>query len=64
MIMLIHVNGSQKSDSRAGGRYDMVVPSFNTADFEWFNERAPWLPAVRKILGPDCVKIHQACAKG
>jgi len=46
---------------RDAGRYDMVIPSFNTDKFSWFNKEAPWLPAVQRILGKDCVKIQHAC---
>jgi len=47
---------------REEGRYDMQVPHLDdSAAFPWFNEKAPWLPVVRQILGSDCVRLHQAC---
>jgi hypothetical protein len=29
------------------GRYDMVVPGFETEHFSFFNKSAPWLPLVK-----------------
>jgi ectoine hydroxylase-related dioxygenase (phytanoyl-CoA dioxygenase family) len=43
------------------GRYDMTIPAFDAkegGDFEFLNEQAQWLPAVKKILGEDCDCIY------
>jgi len=44
---------------RASGRYDMRVPALDA--MPCFDAEAPWLPLVRRILGPDAVRIHLGC---
>jgi len=46
---------------RDKGRYDMVVPAFQTEQFSWFNKDAPWMPEVKAILGDDAERVYSAC---
>lgn len=48
---------------RGRGRFDMVLPSFDTDEFSFLTdmEKAPWMPIVKTILGDDIVLIHKGC---
>ena len=39
---------------RHAGRYDLQITDFEAESFSFLRSRAPWLPLVRAILGPDC----------
>lgn len=43
---------------RHTGRYDMEIKDFDKPSFAFLREKAPWLPLVHAILGPDCVLNH------
>ena len=46
---------------RGRGRFDMELPVFDTPAFHFMTQLtlAPWMPAVRQILGKDVVLIHK-----
>jgi len=48
---------------RGRGRFDMVIPAFDTASFDFLNnfDKTPWMPIVRAILGDDVILIHKGC---
>jgi hypothetical protein len=48
---------------RGRGRFDMVLPSFDTDEFSFLTDmkKAPWMPIVKTILGDDIVLIHKGC---
>jgi len=43
---------------RHTGRYDMEITNFDKPSFAFLREKAPWLPLVQALLGPDAVLQH------
>ena len=41
---------------RSDGRFDMKVPE----EVRKFLDSAPWMPAIHKLLGPDCVPLYDS----
>eukprot|EP00462_Mataza_sp_D1_P007290 CAMPEP_0175122598 /NCGR_PEP_ID=MMETSP0087-20121206/1802_1 /TAXON_ID=136419 /ORGANISM="Unknown Unknown, Strain D1" /LENGTH=338 /DNA_ID=CAMNT_0016404247 /DNA_START=89 /DNA_END=1105 /DNA_ORIENTATION=+ len=52
--------GFHEIKTRHEGRYDFPISSF-AADMPWLTTQAPWLPAVRSILGADCRLMASGC---
>lgn len=46
---------------RGRGRYDMELPAFDDARFQFLTDfaKTPWMGVVRQILGEDVVLIHK-----
>eukprot|EP00457_Paulinella_chromatophora_P001661 gb/GEZN01001663.1/.p1 GENE.gb/GEZN01001663.1/~~gb/GEZN01001663.1/.p1 ORF type:complete len:836 (-),score=116.50 gb/GEZN01001663.1/:387-2528(-) len=44
------------------GRYDMVIDEFlSDEEYSFLHKDAPWLPAVKLLLGDDCRCVHTGC---
>jgi len=47
---------------RGKGRFDMEIPAFDSPKFSFLtSKRAPWISAVRQILGKDANLVHKGC---
>jgi len=46
---------------RCPGRYDMQVPALDSPDFDFLRGDAPWMEAVRAILGEECRLTVMGC---
>jgi hypothetical protein len=40
-------------------RYDMVIPAFDTEQFDYLTVKSKWLPVVKAILGDDCDCLYK-----
>lgn len=52
------VRGFTTFKMRHTGRYDIEIKDFDKPIFSFLREKAPWLPLVHALLGPDCVLNH------
>jgi hypothetical protein len=57
----LEVNGFTEFKLRGRGRYDFQVPAFRSPLFDFLHDGAPWMPAVKAILGEDCDHIIAGC---
>ena len=46
---------------RNAGRYDLQLPQFKEARFNYLTTDAPWLPFIRAALGADAIVTHFGC---
>jgi len=58
LIEDLQKRGFTQLKTRNVGRYDMALPQFDTAEFDFLRDSAPWLPLVQGLLGADCTLAH------
>jgi len=46
---------------RCPGRYDMQVPELAQKEYDFLRHKAPWMSAIKAILGEDCKLTVMGC---
>ena len=59
LLEQLNTEGFQSLKQRGHNRYELEAPALDS--FEELGEKAPWLPLIEAILGPDYTRLSMSC---